>query len=1161
MGVPGSDLAYDNCRVCGPNTDPEDDCTVPWLLGHVAALERGAEIGTVPIEGCEDEDRKVYDYTCLSDPAEQTTWFSCSRNPQSTDCAHPGVAMEWDEPVDPQAACEAHFGTLAEPGSAAAAYPEAVGRVGAVPMLRDASPAAVAWDEDCEVVYACETSYCREEDGQEPPPQCGTAPSALLRTADGVDWTVPEWADVPNNSGFFGSERTPGSGIEWAAASVGWRQLHPEQDTFVRTGSDEISYDLINPVSTEVLDEVSRGDVPYWLRVYTAAQGWAPGWLSEVCTDPSALPFTYTFKRGGEETPVQFLPIWDECIWREMLNMYKVVLSDARCAEGDVDPQLPTCPIGKDGPIRGVEGWDLKSDEKLRMVYIPGAFRYAEYGLGPVDEVARSGQYGPDLEEDYTAWFTDRMVADLVALMGDDAHKLVFTGEDMPYSIPNGWDTDRLNHLPQEAVAAGLSIRNGITENHSNHHYHMPAYGTFIDWSGHVIADEDWVAYDGQRMLATEQECFNLLGPGEACGSRYFDLDEPDDEEAFAYEVTRANLVSLQARMNHMYVKPSVLAADVAGLPAHWAWVRANLSQRPEEATEAWVTLGLYRDKFFERDADDHDWLGRPWVQNTEKHIAQRDVCGGGRSRAGSWCIAGDDWECDPVRMTNIEGRQTNREENQDFLYFDVHERFSDGPADYELAVTYVNAGGARWHVEYGKDGCLGTTEAVQNDPGEADPDGEPICDAEGGGDPAELRTAWFSLEQAVFDGALPGATDLRIYNGGEADLEVRMVRLVRRSALGCGDGIRTADEACDDGNTDTGDGCAPTCQVEPGWACDGAEPDACACAEGFTGEACDEVVCDPGCVNGTCVLIESGPRDASTPGPDSGRSSDSGDSGSSHGGDSRDRGCACPAGFVGQQCQETGYRTSCKNLRDQGESLGSGMYTLQPEGAAEPIEVYCDMDTAGGGWTVVWASTEGCSPGRPWDEFATPDDVATCGPVGTDPRLGRARVSWEALQAMEQSEHILLRPGHPDSWLQTPWLRVNHGFFPGSGWNNEAAADVTVFSASQPDDGRAAALGLSTDEEAVQKGGWYGLAVVQDEDIFTGLDGSSSTRIWTNDGCRGHLVGIYRDAHMFTTDLTHTDDDGVEHAADWDFLGWPATSTGCRSAAESTAGTWIGVR
>ncbi|CAJ1437050.1 unnamed protein product [Effrenium voratum] len=41
-----------------------------------------------------------------------------------------------------------------------------------------------------------------------------------------------------------------------------------------------------------------------------------------------------------------------------------------------------------------------------------------------------------------------------------------------------------------------------------------------------------------------------------------------------------------------------------------------------------------------------------------------------------------------------------------------------------------------------------------------------------------------------------------------------------RLPAAVCGDFRRSASEQCDDGNTVTGDGCSPSCEVEPGWTC-----------------------------------------------------------------------------------------------------------------------------------------------------------------------------------------------------------------------------------------------------------------------------------------------------------------------------------------------------
>lgn len=67
-----------------------------------------------------------------------------------------------------------------------------------------------------------------------------------------------------------------------------------------------------------------------------------------------------------------------------------------------------------------------------------------------------------------------------------------------------------------------------------------------------------------------------------------------------------------------------------------------------------------------------------------------------------------------------------------------------------------------------------------------------------------------------------------------------------------CGDGAITGDEQCDDDNTAAGDGCSPTCTIEPGYACTG-EPSVCepTCGNGEIeadkGEQCDDENITPG--------------------------------------------------------------------------------------------------------------------------------------------------------------------------------------------------------------------------------------------------------------------------------------------------------------------------
>jgi cysteine-rich repeat protein len=71
-----------------------------------------------------------------------------------------------------------------------------------------------------------------------------------------------------------------------------------------------------------------------------------------------------------------------------------------------------------------------------------------------------------------------------------------------------------------------------------------------------------------------------------------------------------------------------------------------------------------------------------------------------------------------------------------------------------------------------------------------------------------------------------------------------------------CGDGLRVGSESCDDGNTTSGDGCSHLCLTEPGWDCSsgacihpspdgglGGAGDPPVCGDGITSgaEACDD--------------------------------------------------------------------------------------------------------------------------------------------------------------------------------------------------------------------------------------------------------------------------------------------------------------------------------
>ncbi|KAB2962119.1 MAG: hypothetical protein F9K16_09940 [Thermoanaerobaculia bacterium] len=413
------------------------------------------------------------------------------------------------------------------------------------------------------------------------------------------------------------------------------------------------------------------------------------------------------------------LPIWNACLWQKATAMLREVLID-----------------------RG-----LRADPRMRLMYVPGAFTWCEFDFD-IPEIA--AQNGDLTFAQFSAWYQGAL-SDLVAIANgengdpsdDFAWKLVHTGEDYPFSSWGSAD----DLLARDAVAAGTGIRTGITEVFNFHLAEIPAYGTTIDPSGFLVTDESWDAFFRGRVRASENECYDACGFSVPAGLRF-------------YAIKMSNLKALQMRLNRLYVVPGDSYLDA--YPGHWNWVRRSLGQSVYTSADAWAALREAQDTYW-LDDDSKDWAGKPWIRNLERWLTQRDVPGS-MSRRGSESFTG---VLDPSNGTAWEGRRTHRSAGQEGLALFVDDRFLPPGRSFfvDLKITFRDGGSGSWRVTYPS--AAGT---VHSDPVTLTGDGT-------------WKTATLRLDAALWNGSLAHGADLRLVALGPADLEVRLVRLVKRQA------------------------------------------------------------------------------------------------------------------------------------------------------------------------------------------------------------------------------------------------------------------------------------------------------------------------------------------------------------------------------------------
>lgn len=382
------------------------------------------------------------------------------------------------------------------------------------------------------------------------------------------------------------------------------------------------------------------------------------------------------------------------------------------------------------------------SHPHLQFAYIPGAWKWGEFDIEFIQNMTEKG-ITPD---DFIKWFKEIIDTYVDAFGKENAYKLMYTDQD-GICLCDGnieWRKAIDRKLFNYVIEKGGSTRFGLLEKYNFIATDMPNYGisvvTINNGKYMVVNDHAPLIANNQRFIGSESE---ELGNTNIPVSNY-------------YQLKMTALKNLQARVNVIFMGKEIWSKA----PQLHHYLLKTLGRHYDDSPDAWCALREGKD-VYQLWARWHlgerqDW----WVRNFERWLIQREVEPDGKTVRTNYIKT-------PVRFNeeSYEARRTDHKNGSDYIYFGVDDKFMKGGSNnVQIKVTYLDNNKSKWWIEYdaSDDKNYKPSSPVKN-----------INDG-------KWKTITFKINDAAFLNRQHSNMDFRVFNGGQSDLTVRFVRLIK---------------------------------------------------------------------------------------------------------------------------------------------------------------------------------------------------------------------------------------------------------------------------------------------------------------------------------------------------------------------------------------------